>query len=176
MTHPGRSPNPRARISQRDSRHSQTRRPLGGPYRRIVSTSLDVRRDRFAKLVKRVVEHVRQTQGWTLTELRTRANVTKSTYYRWVNKTWTDDLEPSGIERFFDTAGWPVAEAWDILWPGKYGRREATSAPPLRPALEHVARALEDPNTSKEDLIVIEATLDMLLARLGGNAQQRDAR
>lgn len=137
-------------------------------YVGLVSTSLAVRRDRFSKHVKRIVAHVRQTKGWTLKQLLEAAEVTKPVYYRWVNGEWTADLEPSPIERFHDAAGVPVADAWAILWPGKYGRREATAPMPIDPDMEEILRLLNDPNTSKEDLYLIQATFDMLLSRLAG--------
>src|SRR5688572_1870615 len=62
-------------------------------YGRLVSNTLAVRRDRFAKHIRRVVAHVRQTRKWTLQQLLTEANVSKPIYYRWVNGEWTSDLE-----------------------------------------------------------------------------------
>jgi transcriptional regulator with XRE-family HTH domain len=131
-----------------------------------VSATLAVRRDRFAKHVRRVVAHVRQTKGWTLKQLLETAGVTKPVYYRWVNGEWTEDLEPSPIVRFHDAADWPVSDAWDILWPGKFGRRESTQPVPMTPEMELLLRKLNDPNTSKEDLYLIQATFEMLLSRI----------
>lgn len=172
-THPGRALKARKRTRQKDSGRQGNRRPIGGAYRRIVSTSLDVRRDRLSKLVQRVVAHARREKQWTLNALLEEANVKKSVYYRWVNKDWTGDLDAGPLERFFDAAGWPVSEALDILWPGKYTKREATPPPPIRDDIALIARALEDPNTSPEDRAVIEMTLDLLLSRIAPQANKR---
>jgi hypothetical protein len=135
-------------------------------YGHLVSTSLAVRRDRFSAHVKRVTAHVKQHKKWTLKKLLEEADVAKPVYYRWVNGEWTGDLEPSPIERFHDAADWPVSDAWDILWPGKYGRRAPTQPAPTNPEFDAIMRILNDPKTSKEDAIVIQATMDMLLARI----------
>lgn len=142
-------------------------------YGRLVSTSLAVRRDRLSKWAKRVTAHVRQTRGWNLAKLLDEAKVTKSMYYRWVNGNWESDLEPSAIERFCDAAGAPVAEPLQILWPGKFGPREATPPLPMSPEFEAIMRKLNDPHTSKEDLYLIQATLDMLLSRVAPDAQRQ---
>jgi transcriptional regulator with XRE-family HTH domain len=156
----------RRRSRRRDYYGFSAEPSLWDIYVGLVSTSLAVRRDRFSKHVKRIVAHVRQTKGWTLKQLLEAADVNKPTYYRWVNGDWTADLEPSPIERFHDAAGVPVVDAWMILWPGKYGRREATPPMPIDPDFEEVMRLLNDPSTSKEDLYLIQATMDMLLSRL----------
>ncbi len=137
-------------------------------YVDLVSTSLAVRRDRLSKHILRVVAHVRANTGWTLERLLHEADVSKPTYRRWVNGTWTSDLEGSPLERFHDAAGVPVSDAFDILWPGKFGRRTHSVTPPLEigPEMEVILRALNDPNTSKEDLFLIQATFDMLRDRI----------
>jgi len=163
----------RCRSRRRNFLRSGRQPTLADLYGRLVSTTLAVRRDRFSKHVKRIVAHVRQTKGWTLKQLLEVAEVPKPTYYRWVNQTWTADLEPSPIERFHDAAGVPASDAWDILWPGKHGRREATPPMPLDPDWELLMRKLNDPSTSKEDLYLIQATIDMLLARLAPGAQRK---
>jgi hypothetical protein len=140
-----------------------------------VSATLTVRRDRFAKHIQRVVAHVRQTKGWSLSHLLREADVTKPVYYRWIKQEWVQDPEPGSIERFHDAAGWPVADAFDILWPGKYGRREPTPAAPLPPEVEAILRKLNDPNTSPEDLYLIQATLEMLISRIAPGAGRRRA-
>lgn len=138
-----------------------------------MSTSLAVRRDRFSKHIKRVVAHVRTQKGWTLARLLEEADVTKPVYYRWVNGNWTSDLEPSPIERFHDAAGVPVSDAWEILWPGKFSRRGPTPPLEMNPELELILQKLNDPKTSREDLYLIQATLDMLLTRIAGESPRR---
>ncbi len=164
----------RRRSRRRDYYGFSTEPTLWDIYLGLVSTSLAVRRDRFSKHVKRVVAHVRQSKGWTLQKLLDASEVTKPVYYRWVNGTWTSDLEPSPIERFHDAAGIPVSDAWDILWPGKYGRRAPTPPMEMNPELELILQKLNDPTTSREDLYLIQATLDMLLTRIAG--EQRPPR
>jgi hypothetical protein len=144
-------------------------------YGRLVAATLAVRRDRFSKHVKRVTAHVKQTKGWSLRQLLETAKVAKPVYYRWLNGDWTEDLEPSPIVRFHDAADWPVSDAWDILWPGKYGRREPTAPVPVTPEMELLLRKLNDPNTSKEDLYLIQTTFEMLLARVAPEARPRRA-
>lgn len=139
----------------------------------MVSSGLQVRRDRLGKLVARAVTHARNTKEWTLKDLLEAADVSKPTYYRWLRGTWTEDLEPGTLERFFDAADWPVAEAFEILWPGKYTKREATKPTPIREDIALIQRALEDPNTSEADRIVIETTLDLLMSRIAPQAQRR---
>jgi transcriptional regulator with XRE-family HTH domain len=48
-------------------------------------------------------------------------------------------------------------------------------APSIREDLATINRAIKDPNTDPEDLVVIEATLEMLLARLSGRAKRNAA-
>lgn len=139
----------------------------------MVSTGLQVRRDRLGKLVARAVAHARKAKQWSLKDLLEAAEISKPTYYRWLNGTWTEDLEPGTLERFFDAADWPVGEAFEILWPGKYTKREATAPPPIREDIALIARALEDPNTSPEDRAIIEMTLDLLLTRIAPQANPR---
>lgn len=142
-------------------------------YGRLVVETLAVRRDRFSKHVKRISAHVKQTKGWSLNRLLAEADITKSMYYRWVNGEWEKDLEPSPIERFHDAADWPVSDAWDILWPGKVGRRGATPPAPMHPEVEVILRKLNDPHTSKEDLFLIQATFEMLLTRIAPDSRPR---
>lgn len=175
-THPGKARKVRkaaAKYRPKDSGARTSRRPLGTPYRRFVTKSLDVRRDKLAQLVARVVAHARREKGWTLKQLLEAADVQKGTYYRWVNKTWTEDLEPGHLERFFDAAGWAVSDAFDILWPGKYTKRKPTEPRPLSEEIALINRALEDPNTDPETLIVIKTTLDLLMLRIAPNAKAR---
>lgn len=50
---------------------------------------------------------------------------------------------------------------------------ERASTPTIREDIALIARAIEDPDTSPEDLIVIEATLQMLLTRIAPTAKPR---
>lgn len=139
-------------------------------YGHLVSTTLAVRRDRFSVHVQRVVAHAKRSKRWTLARLLEEAKVHKSVYYRWKNGDWTEDLEPGPIERFHDAAGVPVAEAFAILWPGKYAQRAPTPPLPANPQLEMILRKLNDPNTSKEDLYLIQATFEMLFQKVAPEA------
>lgn len=153
-------------------RHTADLDPLS-VYRHHVSTSLAVRRERLSTFIKRTVAHVKQTKRWTLERLLREAKVSKPIYYRWVNGDWEKDLEPSHLERFCDAAGVPVALAFEILWPGKFSKTGATPPMPNSPEFEVIMRKLNDPTTSKEDLYLINATLEMLLSRIAPEAKPR---
>lgn len=47
--------------------------------------------------------------------------------------------------------------------------------PEIRRDLITLDQAIKDPDTDPEDLVVIEATLEMLLARLNGRAKRNAA-
>lgn len=49
------------------------------------------------------------------------------------------------------------------------------TTPSIREDLATIDRALRDPNTSPEDLVIIEATLELLMARLDSRANRRAA-
>lgn len=52
---------------------------------------------------------------------------------------------------------------------------QQVKTPSIREDLATIDRALRDPNTSAEDLVVIEATLEMLMARLDSRATRKAA-
>lgn len=53
------------------------------------------------------------------------------------------------------------------------GDIKPVSAPSIREDLAVINRALKDPSTPAEDLVVIEATLEMLMARLESRAKRK---
>jgi transcriptional regulator with XRE-family HTH domain len=66
-------------------------------------------------------------------------------------------------------------EAWakaGLLTPEEI---EKARTPTIREDLATLDRAIKDPNTLPEDLVVIEATLEMLMARLAGRAKRKAA-
>lgn len=52
---------------------------------------------------------------------------------------------------------------------------QQAKTPSIRDDLALIDRALRDPNTPAEDLVVIEATLELLMARLEGRAKRKKA-
>lgn len=66
-------------------------------------------------------------------------------------------------------------ETWakaGLLTPGDV---QKVSAPSIRQDLAEIDRALRDPSTPAEDLVVIEATLELLMARLEARAKPKKA-
>jgi len=66
-------------------------------------------------------------------------------------------------------------EAWVKAGLMTAGDIKKAGAPTIREDLALIDRAIKDPNTSPEDLVVIEATLEMLMARLESRAKRKAA-
>jgi transcriptional regulator with XRE-family HTH domain len=66
-------------------------------------------------------------------------------------------------------------EAWDKAGLLTAGDAPRGMTPEIRQDLITLDRAIKDPDTDPEDLVVIEATLEMLLARLSGRAKRNAA-
>lgn len=66
-------------------------------------------------------------------------------------------------------------EAWARAGLMNAGDVKKADTPTIREDLATIDRAIKDPNTSPEDLVVIEATLEMLMARLDSRAKRKAA-
>lgn len=131
-----------------------------------MAPSLATRRENFARFVKRAMEHVRVTRGWTVAQVLKETGIGRTTLYRWINGEWTEAPSASQVEAFCDGLGFPVADAFGILWPGKHGRAKATPPPPIDPDLELLMRKLADPSVPEMEKYFIRETLRQLAARV----------
>jgi transcriptional regulator with XRE-family HTH domain len=76
------------------------------------------------------------------------------------------------IAPVLETSAQELWAAAGLLAPADF---EQVKTPSIREDLATIDRALRDPSTPAEDLVVIEATLEMLLARLEGRANRKAA-
>lgn len=166
MTHPGIKHGHRGTCRKRNSAHARNKRPIGGTYSLRMPPSLAARREGFSRFVKRAMEHVRVTKGWTVAQVLKETGIGRTTLYRWINGDWIEAPSASQIEAFCDGLGFPVSEAFEILWPGKHGRPKATPPPPMDPDLELLMRKLADPNVPDMEKFFIQETLRQLAARV----------
>jgi transcriptional regulator with XRE-family HTH domain len=123
--------------------------------------SLDLRRRRFADLVKRVVDAA-LSRGMSVLDIEKATGVSKSTWYRWRSGNWSRDPRPSEVRQFFLTLGASVSEAYRALsWSED---PHARVAEPIieDPDVRAVMRALNDPNVSPAVKLVIRRTLRSL--------------
>lgn len=74
------------------------------------------------------------------------------------------------IAPILETSAQELWAAAGLLAPADF---EPVKTPTIREDLALIDRAIKDPDTSPEDLVVIEATLEMLLARLNGRAKRK---
>lgn len=76
------------------------------------------------------------------------------------------------IAPILETSAQELWAAAGLLTPADF---QPVSAPSIREDLAMLDRAIKDPNTPPEDLVVIEATLEMLMARIEARAKRNAA-
>jgi transcriptional regulator with XRE-family HTH domain len=141
----------KGRLSRaRNLAHPRDNRPDKGTYRLVVSTSLDVRRAKFAAFIRAALEGARIQRGWTVAQLLEATNVGKTTFYRWMNGNWTEDPEAAKVRDFCDGLDIPAEQAFKILWPGKLERAAAPEPAPMDPDVLALLRKLADPSTNEQ--------------------------
>lgn len=156
----------------RDDSRTHDGRPVNGTYRVTVpAPSPAVRRDAFARFVRRAVDRAKDTRNWTVKQIvdasvdeTGKPRVGRSTIYRWMNGDWERAPLPEQIEGFCDALDIPPQAALVILWPGK-GTRPVRPTPELDPDVELLLRRLEDPNVPAAEKYHIRETIKGLANR-----------
>lgn len=151
----------------RESHYVRERVPENGTYRVAVPTSRDVRRDLFARFVKRAVQEAQVGRGWSVPKIAevTKKGVSGNTIYRWLNGDWERDPLPAQIVAFCDALDIPPAVAFAILWPGKNESRPEPEPLPIDPDFMVLLRRLHDPTVSEAEKYLIRETIRGLAAR-----------
>lgn len=124
----------------------------------------DARRAAFGRFVRRALE-VARARGLTVPEIERATGVSKSTFYRWRDGTWTRDPEGSQVLDFCKGLEIPVKPVHDLLGWNEDTPRETTPPDPLDPDMERLVRKLRDPNVPDEEKRFIRESLRMLAAR-----------
>lgn len=136
----------------------------------------DVRRDAWARFVRRATDQAKIGRGWTIPQIaketKARAEqtpgataVSQATIYRWLNGDWETSPSADAVEAFCDVLDVPVAAALAILWPGKTGRASVPEPPPLDENFELLLRRLNDPSVPEREKWHIRETINTLAAR-----------
>jgi hypothetical protein len=170
--HPAHSP---PGVRDREDAHVRELLPEFGAYRLLVGVALDVRRDRFARLVQRVLDQARR-DGMTNTDIEAATKVPKSTFYRWLKGDWTRDPTGSHVKNFFDGLNVPVRLAYQALDWSDLEAGQAEPDQPLDPDIREILRKLQDPSTDDAERQFLQESIRML-ARRGGrpNADRKRA-
>jgi transcriptional regulator with XRE-family HTH domain len=142
-------------------------RPDFGAYGLLVGVALEVRRDRFARLVRRVLDEARQ-RGMTNADIANATGVPKSTFYRWRDSDWSRDPSGSHVRSFFDGLNVPVSVAYNALDWADPDIGAVQPDPPLDPEFREILRKLRDPNVDESEKQFLRESIKMLAARGGG--------
>lgn len=126
---------------------------------------LDVRRHQFAVFIRRACDHAKLTRGWSVPEVARRTNVGVATIYRWLGEKWTENPDPSLIEKFCDGLDLSPTEAFMILWPGKNSQARPAAVLPGDQDFDTLQRMLNDPKVSERDKYLIRETIRSLALR-----------
>lgn len=141
-------------------------RPAKGTYLLVVSDSLDVRRTKFAALVRRGLNDVKIQRGWGITDVVKESGVGRTTLHRWTGGDWTEDPQAAKVRDFCDSVGVDVDQAFHILWPSRNrGRPDEPEPPALDPDIVRLLRKISDPNTPKFEREFIQESLRLLALR-----------
>lgn len=139
---------------------------VNGDYRQGVEISPDIRRIRFTDFVRKMVSRAREIRGWDPRDIAEHSNgaVSMNTIYRWIKGDWVEPPEGNKLAGFCKALDIPPSVAFSILWPD--GDRATAPEPiPVSPAMELIARKLEDPNVPDVEKYLISQTLETLAAR-----------
>lgn len=158
---PGDSSLYRARKDQ-DAREPH---PARGTYGLLVTADPEVRREAFARFVRRALDHARTNRGLSIPKVAELADVGVNTLYQWRNGNWNEYPKGENVEKFCDALNIPAATAYAILWPGK-GTRPVEPEPfEADPEFELLLRKLRDPNVPEAEKYLIRETIRSLAAR-----------
>lgn len=137
---------------------------MNGTYGWRVSTNLEVRRSKFAWFVKNALETAKSQRGWTVAQVLEVTKVGKTTLYRWIEGSWTEDPNPTKVRDFCDGLDIPAERAFRILWPGKLEKPQPTEPAPMDPDVLILLRMLADPKTNEQTKSFIRTALRSLSA------------
>lgn len=129
---------------------------------------LEVRRDNFAKWVKRVLRQAKLARGLSIPDIAKLSGVSDPTIYRWAKGEGKDLPKPELVVMFCDALDInPIDPAgpFAILWPSKAASVEAPEPLPMDADYQLLMRKLHDPNVSDFDKQFIRETLAQLAAR-----------
>lgn len=141
-----------------------------------MGVSLEVRRDRFAKLVRRVLDDAR-ARGMTIPEIEKATSVPKTTFYRWRDSGWTRDPSGTMVRNFFDGLNVPYQSAYNALDWADPEAGDAEPDPPLDPEIREILRKLNDPSVDEAEKQFLRESIRMLASRGGrrGNGDRKKA-
>lgn len=146
-------------------RHEQgivsTREPYVGP----MAPPVEVRRDAFARWVRRVLAQAKDVRGLGVVDIAKMAGIGNPTIYRWAKGDGKDLPNPEQVLAFCDALDIPSAAAFTILWPGKNELRAQPEPIPMDADLQTLMRKLSDPNVSEFEREFIRETLRQLADR-----------
>lgn len=128
-----------------------------------MTVALAVRRDRFGKFVRRVMDDARN-RGITVPVIEERTGVSKATFYRWRDGDWNKDPRASQVKAFCEGLDVPVDIAYSALgWSAD--DRPAPTEPIIDPDVMPILRVLADPGVSEEHKQQVRATLRLIGGR-----------
>jgi len=133
----------------------------------MAAPPLDVRKEHFAKWVKRITAHMKLTRGWSITKIAEMAGIGDQTIYRWQNGNWSGrGPQPDQIVAFADACDVSPQEAYQILWPGKADATPQVEGLEITdPDLRLLAQRLADPNVDEIEKWYIQQQLQQLASR-----------
>ena len=126
---------------------------------------VEVRRDAFAKWVRRVLAQAKEVRGLGVVQIADMARIGNPTIYRWANGTGKELPNPEQVLAFCDALDIPAAAAFSILWPGKTELRAEPEPIPMDADLQTLMRKLNDPNVSEFEREFIRETIRQLADR-----------
>lgn len=156
-----RHPQSRRRYQARE----QECRPIFGIYLGVVPVSRSVANDRFARLVKRVLDAAHE-RGLTDKDIAKMTGVGTSTFHRWQsNQIGASGPQPEKVRQFFEGLGVQVKVAFDMLGWASNEVVAAEPEPDIPPDVKELLRRLRDPNVPKREKEFIAETIKSLIAR-----------
>lgn len=130
-----------------------------------VAVSIEVRRERFAEWVQRVLAQAWQQRQLSVPKIAELAKIGSNTIYRWRDGNWKEGPKPEQVVAFCDALDIPPAAAFTILWPGKTEAPAPTEPMVTDPDLALLMRKLMDPNVPEYEKYFIRESLRQLADR-----------
>jgi transcriptional regulator with XRE-family HTH domain len=143
--------------------HPRDNRPTNGTYGDTVASSQDVSRVRFARFVARALADARH-RGMNDKDIAEATGVGVSTFHRWQRGDFSRAPEIGRVRAFCDGLGIPARAALLALGVGE-GRDDPAPEPVTDPDIRRILRALNDPNVSDQEKLVIREMLKMIAHR-----------
>lgn len=134
-------------------------------YLDAVAPSIEVRRQRFAEWVQRVLAHAWEQRKLSVPKIAELAGIGSNTIYRWRDGNWKEGPKPEQVVACRDALDIPPAAAFSVLWPGKTESPATTEPMPVDPDLALLMRKLADPNVPEYEKYFIRETLRQLTSR-----------